>query len=170
MNSHLDDHDSFKEILGEILLILNNNNNSNSNSNANIELLNFFLFNYNLLIPPNHCLMGINYKYSTVNMYFPSVSEIPTTLNDSNMRILFSILDIRIIIKLYMCLLTERKIVLVSKKDNSISDDNNTYDEFCILYEESDDLPLEVKSYVDDVKINNIGNKKRFVKKKVLRK
>ena len=62
--------------------------------------------------------MGIIYKYSSVNMYFPSVSEIPTTFNDSNMRILVSLLDIRIILTLFGCLLTERTIVPVSENES----------------------------------------------------
>ena len=73
------------------------------------------MFNYSLLIPPNHCLFELKYKYSSVHMYFPSATEVPTVLNDSNIKLLFSVMNTSIIIKLYCCLLTERKIVLVSE-------------------------------------------------------
>ena len=107
--SKIDDPDSFKEILGELILI------TQCSTKKNIDILNYLMFNYNLLIPPNHCLFELKYKYSSVNMYFPSVTEVPTMLNDSNIKLLFSVMNTSIIIKLYCCLLTERKIVLVSE-------------------------------------------------------
>ena len=109
MVSQIDDPDSFKEMLGELIVIIQ------CSTKKNIDILNYLMFTYSLLKPPNHCLFELTYKYSSVHMYFPSATEVPTVLNDSNIKLLFSVINTSIIIKLYCCLLTERKIVLISE-------------------------------------------------------
>ena len=118
-----------------ILLNLNNSNNNsneknspktNNSSNSNIdtekiksfqkiELLNYLNFCYELPIPPNKSLFTLNLRFDRINYKFESLSEIPT--NDFCIDILFNTLEYSVIIKLFIALLFEKHIIIISNQN-----------------------------------------------------
>lgn len=108
-NSYINDTNAFKALLYEAYLIITS---QLSYSNKEFELMNYLMFIYSLKIPPMHSLLSVNLLFSSADFYFNSQSEIPTVSNDFNVNILFSVLELRKIIKLWFNVLLESKIII----------------------------------------------------------
>ena len=98
------------------------NNSSNSNidiekikSFQKIELLNYLNFCYELPRPPNKSIFSLNMRFEKINYKFLSLGEIPT--NDYCIDILFSTLEYSVILKLFIALLFEKHIILISNQN-----------------------------------------------------
>ena len=103
-----------------------NGNYSNNNSNLNIdkekilsfqkvELLNYFNFCYELPRPPNASIFSLNLRFDKINYKFQSLLEIPTS--DYCLDVLFNTLEISVIIKLFVALLFEKFIIIISNQN-----------------------------------------------------
>ena len=98
------------------------NNSTNSNidiekikSFQKIELLNYLNFCYELPRPPNKSIFSLNMRFEKINYKFLSLGEIPT--NDYCIDILFSTLEYSVILKLFIALLFEKHIILISNQN-----------------------------------------------------
>ena len=111
--SKINDTDAFKNLLNEAYLIITS---ELSNQAKKIELLNYLMFIQNISTAPFHSLLTLKMHYMNVDFYFSSKREIPTNGNDSNMNILFSVLDVGKIIKLWSCILQEKQIIVYGNK------------------------------------------------------
>ena len=80
-----------------------------------VELLNYFNFCYELPRPPNASIFSLNMRFDKVDYKFQSSLEIPT--NDYCMDVLFNTLEISVIIKLFVALLFEKFIIIISKQN-----------------------------------------------------
>ncbi len=120
------DLDSFRKLLISInKIIINDNIDSYLNVVNNykkVELMNLLYFLFSLPNMPPHSLVTLKLNNSLceiedeINFYFSSNCEIPCNNNDTDIDILFKILDQTIIIKVLIALLTEKQIVLVSSQ------------------------------------------------------
>ena len=111
--SKINDTDAFKNLLNEAYLIITS---ELSNQAKKIELLNYLMFIQNISTAPFHSLLTLKMHYMNVDFYFSSKREIPTNGNDSNINILFSVLDVGKIIKLWSCILQEKQIIVYGNK------------------------------------------------------
>ena len=113
MISHVNDTDAFRMLLNEVYLIISS---EYSFQTKKVELLNYFTFITSIAIPPRHSLLTLKLNYMNVDFYFHSKQELPSTLSDTNINILFSVLDVSKIIKLWICVLQERQIIIYGNK------------------------------------------------------
>ena len=104
--------------------IIMNGNSSNINSNIDkekilsfqkVELLNYFNFCYELPRPPNASIFTLNLRFDKIVYKFQSLLEIPT--NDYCLDVLFNTLEISVIIKLFVALLFEKFIIIISNQN-----------------------------------------------------
>ena len=109
-------------------IIVNGLKNSRSNGSLNsnfdkdkilsfqkVELLNYFNFCYELPRPPNASIFSLNMRFDKVDYKFQSLLEIPT--NDFCLDVLFNTLEISVIIKLFVALLFEKFIIIISNQN-----------------------------------------------------
>ena len=80
-----------------------------------VELLNYFNFCYELPRPPNASIFSLNLRFDTISYRFQSLLEIPT--NDYCLDVLFNTLEISVIIKLFVALLFEKFIIIISNQN-----------------------------------------------------
>ena len=113
MISHINDTDAFRMLLNEVYLIISS---EYSFQSKKVELLNYFMFITSIAIPPRHSLLTLKLNYMNVDFYFHSKQELPSTVSDTNINILFSVLDVSKIIKLWICVLQERQIIIYGNK------------------------------------------------------
>ena len=113
MISHVNDTDAFRMLLNEVYLIMSS---ESSFPSKKVQLLNYLLFITSVAIPPRHSLLTLKLRYMSVDFYFHSKQELPTTVSDTNINILFSVLDVSKIIKLWICVLQERQIIIYGNK------------------------------------------------------
>lgn len=111
--SRINDTDAFKMLLNEAYLIITGEYSFNAKK---AELLNYFMFISSIVTPPRHSLLTLNLKYMNIDFYFHSKRELPSTVTDTNMNILFSVLDVSKIIKLWICVLQERQIIIYGSR------------------------------------------------------
>ena len=111
--SHVNDSDAFKMLLNEAYLIMTSEYSFNSKK---AELLNYLMFISSIVIPPRHSLLTLNLHYMNIDFYFHSKRELPSTVTDTNINILFSVLDVSKIIKLWICILQERQIIIYGSR------------------------------------------------------
>ena len=128
IKSEKEDLESFKQLLNVINYIIVNDdietggnlnlNNNNINDYKKVQLINLFYFIFSLPHAPPHSLVKlkidkeiINYNYESIDFYFSSNCEIPCNKNDTDINILFLLLDQSIIIKVLFAILTEKQIV-----------------------------------------------------------
>ena len=111
--SQINDSDAFKMLLNEAYLIMNSEYSFNAKK---AELLNYFMFISCIVIPPRHSLLTLNLNYMNIDFYFHSKRELPSTVTDTNINILFSVLDVSKIIKLWICILQERQIIIYGSR------------------------------------------------------
>ena len=102
----------------------NSRNNGSINSNFDkdkilsfqkVELLNYFNFCFELPRPPNASIFSLNMRFDKVDYKFQSLLEIPT--NDFCLDVLFNTLEISVIIKLFVALLFEKFIIIISNQN-----------------------------------------------------
>ena len=122
----------FKIIKFDSILLSNNiknseNNNENNNENINstnnekikiyqkLELLNYMHFCYQILRPPNDSIFSLNLRFNIIEYKFNSLKEKPS--NDFCIEVLFNVLEISVIIKLFIALLFEKQIIIISNQN-----------------------------------------------------
>ena len=133
IQSEKNDSEPFRQLLYAIHQIIINDNFDNDKNVVNdykkIELMNllYFLFslphtsphtlislklNYNKNINNNSLNDNETFEYDLIDFYFSSNCEIPCNKYDTNIDLLFKILDQTIIIKVLFAILTEKQIIL----------------------------------------------------------
>ena len=80
-----------------------------------VELLNYFNFCYELPRPPNASIFTLNLRFDKIVYKFQSLLEIPS--NDYCLDVLFNTLEISVIIKLFVALLFEKFIIIISNQN-----------------------------------------------------
>ena len=128
IKSEKEDLECFKQLLNIINYIIvnddlkeseeNMNNNININDFKKVQLLNVFYFLISLLRAPPHSLVKLKFEnevttdtLESIDFYFSSNCEIPCNKNDTDINILFLLLDQSIILKILFSILTEKQIV-----------------------------------------------------------
>ena len=128
IKSEKEDLESFKQLLNVINYIIVNDDleaggnltlsNNNINDYKKVQLTNLFYFLFSLPHASPHSLVKlkidkeiINNNYESIDFYFSSNCEIPCNKNDTDINILFLLLDQSIIIKVLFAILTEKQIV-----------------------------------------------------------
>ncbi len=124
IKSNKEDYEPFRKLLNiihEIIICdtIKKSHNINQISNfKKVELLNLFCFCFSIIKPAPHTNIQMTIKseclqnISKLNFYFSSNCEIPCNSNDKDINMLFSSLDINIILKLIISLLMEKQIIL----------------------------------------------------------
>ena len=127
IKSEKEDLECFKQLLNIINYIIINddlkekkgkNKNFNINDYKKVQLLNIFYFLISLLKAPPHSLLKLKFEdevnidtIESIDFYFSSNCEIPCNKNDTDINILFLLLDQTIILKVLFSILTEKQIV-----------------------------------------------------------
>ena len=128
IRSEKEDLECFKQLLNIINYIIinddlkekkeNSNNGFNINDFKKVQLLNIFYFLISLLKAPPHSLVKLNLEnevnvdaIESIDFYFSSNCEIPCNKNDTDINILFLVLDQAIILKVLFSILIEKQIV-----------------------------------------------------------
>ena len=127
IKSEKEDLECFKQLFNIINYIIVNddlkeneevNNNYNINDFKKVQLLNIFYFLISLLRGPPHSLVKLKFEnevssvtLESIDFYFSSNCEIPCNKNDTDINILFLLLDQSIILKILFSILTEKQIV-----------------------------------------------------------
>ena len=126
IKSEKEDLESFKQLLNLInFIIVNDDLEKNGNFNYDkindykkVQLMNLFYFVLSLPYSPPHSLIKLkidkeikNPPFESIDFYFSSNCEIPCNKNDTDINILFLLLDQSIIIKVLFSMLTEKQIV-----------------------------------------------------------
>ena len=128
IRSEKQDFESFKQLLNIINYIIVNDhleregnlnlNYNNINNYKKVQLMNLFYFLFSLPHAPPHSLVKlkiekeiINNNLESIDFYFSSNCEIPCNKNDTDINILFLLLDQLIIIKVLFAILTEKQII-----------------------------------------------------------
>ena len=119
--SYLNNNNNINTIMNGIY---SSRNNGSINSNIDkdkilsfqkVELLNYFNFCYELPRPPNASIFSLNMRFDKIDYKFQSMLEIPT--NDYCLDVLFNTLEISVIIKLFLALLFEKFIIIISNQN-----------------------------------------------------
>ena len=126
IKSQKSDLESFKELLTAInqIIICDNINNDilKINNYKKVELLNIFFFLFSLPHTPPHSLVRLKLNNelcqigNEIDFYFSSNCEIPCNKNDTDINLLFLILDQSIIIKVIIAILAEKQIIFRASK------------------------------------------------------
>ena len=131
IKSQKQDLESFKELLNLINYIIINEdyekdgylNAKNINDYKKVQLMNLFYFLFSLPHTSPHSLVKLKLNkeiktspFESIDFYFSSNCEIPCNKNDTDINILFLILDQSIIIKVLFALLTEKQIILMASQ------------------------------------------------------
>ena len=134
IKSEKEDLESFKQLLYTFNQIIANDTLLNQgydyimiNNYKKVQLMNLFHFIFSLPHPPPHSLIKLqlntelenlinNTNLSTIDFYFSSNCEIPCNKNDTDINILFLILDQSIIIKVLFAILTEKQIIFIASQ------------------------------------------------------
>ena len=124
IKSEKDDLECFKQLLNIINYIIINDDleekreNYNINDYKKVQLLNVFYFLISLVKAPPHSLVKLKFEdeikidtIESIDFYFSSNCEIPCNKNDTDINILFLLLDQSIILKVLFSILTEKQIV-----------------------------------------------------------
>ena len=126
IKSEKQDLEAFKELLNLINFIIVNDdlekqgylNYNNINDFKKVQLMNLFYFIISLPHSSPHSQVKLkldkeikNSPFESIDFYFSSNCEIPCNKNDTDINILFLILDQSIIIKVLFAILTEKQIV-----------------------------------------------------------
>ena len=126
IKSEKQDLESFKELLQLINFIIVNDdlekngylNYSNINDYKKVQLMNLFYFIFSLPHTSPHSQVKLkvnkeieNSPFDSIDFYFSSNCEIPCNKNDTDINILFLILDQSIIIKALFAILSENQII-----------------------------------------------------------
>ena len=138
IHSEKNDMEPFRQLLYSIHQIIIDDNFDNEKNIINdykkVKLMNLFYFLFSLPHTSPHTQISLNLnskqnnnnnnnnneiiyenennEYDLIDFYFSSNCEIPCNKNDSNIDLLFKILDQTIIIKVLFAILTEKQIIL----------------------------------------------------------
>jgi hypothetical protein len=127
IKSEKEDLESFKQLLNIINFIIVNDdlekegyiNYDNINDFKKVQLMNLFYFLFSLPHTSPHSQVKLkinkeitNSSIDSIDFYFSSNCEIPCNKNDTDINILFLLLDQSIIIKVLFAILTEKRIVV----------------------------------------------------------
>ena len=127
IKSEKEDLESFKQLLNIINFIIVNDdlekegylNFDNINDFKKVQLMNLFYFLFALPHTSPHSQVKLkvnkeitNSSIDSIDFYFSSNCEIPCNKNDTDINILFLILDQSIIIKVLFAILTEKRLVI----------------------------------------------------------
>ena len=116
--SSINNCEGFKNILTEfyrIIKMTGNNIIDNSIINYhNLEIIHMIIFLTDIILPPNNSKMILNFHYSSVEIYFQSLNEIPN--NEEYIKLLFDCLEISTIIKLWCSLLSEKHTIFLANQ------------------------------------------------------
>ena len=131
IKSEKQDLESFKQLLNTInYIIVNDDLEKEGNTNYKIinnykkvQLINFFYFLFSLPHASPHTLIKlkidkeiINNNIESIDFYFSSNCEIPCNKNDTDINLLFLLLEQSIIIKALFAILTEKQIVFMASQ------------------------------------------------------
>ena len=80
-----------------------------------LEFLNYINFCLTILRPPNKSILELETRFDKIQCKFQSLKEIPTS--DYCIEVLFDTLEITVIIKLFIALLFEKQIIIISNQN-----------------------------------------------------
>ena len=126
IKSEKSDLEPFRQLLisiNEIIVFENNNYSINVlNNYKKVELMNIFYFIFSLPQTSPHSLVRLKLNNNLckvedeIDFYFSSNCEIPCNKNDTDINLLFLILDQSIVIKVILSLLSENQIVFIASQ------------------------------------------------------
>ena len=126
IKSEKNDLESFRQLLTSINQIIVSENfdydTNLVNNYKKVELMNIFYFIFSLPHTPPHSLVRLKLNNDLceiedeIDFYFSSNCEIPCNKNDTDINLLFLILDQTIIIKVIIAILSEKQIVFRASK------------------------------------------------------
>ena len=110
--------EAFKNILTEFYRIMKSTNEDLSNSSLinyhNLEFVHLIIFLTDIILPPYNSKMILNFHFSSIELNFPSLTQIPN--NEEYIQLLFDCLEISAIIKLWCSVLSEKHIIFISNQ------------------------------------------------------
>ena len=110
--------DAFKNILTEFYRIMKSTHEDLSNSSLinyhNLEFVHLIIFLTDIILPPYNSKMILNFHFSSIELNFPSLTQIPN--NEEYIQLLFDCLEISAIIKLWCSVLCEKHIIFISNQ------------------------------------------------------
>ena len=110
--------EAFKTILTEFYRIMKSTNKDIANNSLinyhNLEFIHMIIFLTDIILPPNNTKMVLNFHFSSIELTFPSMSEIPN--NEEYIQLLFDCLEISAIIKLWCSVLCEKHIIFLANQ------------------------------------------------------
>ena len=116
--SPVNDCEAFKNILTEFYRIMKSTNKDISNNSLinyhNLEFIHMIIFLTDIILPPYNTKMILNFHFSSIELIFPSLSEIPN--NEEYIQLLFDCLEISAIIKLWCSVLCEKHIIFLANQ------------------------------------------------------
>ena len=116
--SPVNDCEAFKNILTEFYRIMKSTNKDISNNSLinyhNLEFIHMIIFLTDIILPPFNTKMILNFHFSSIELIFPSLSEIPN--NEEYIQLLFDCLEISAIIKLWCSVLCEKHIIFLANQ------------------------------------------------------
>ena len=116
--SPVNDCEAFKNILTEFYRIMKSTNKDISNNSLinyhNLEFIHMIIFLTDIILPPYNTKMILNFHFSSIELTFPSLSEIPN--NEEYIQLLFDCLEISAIIKLWCSVLCEKHIIFLANQ------------------------------------------------------
>ena len=136
ISSHYSHIDFFKELLSQFYKIIKfdsyifenfkqkrsaksvgsiKNETQKINSFQKMELLNYLNFCCLIPRPPNKSILTLEMRFDNIKCKFQSLKEIPTS--EHCIEVLFDILEISVIIKLFIALLFEKQIIILANQN-----------------------------------------------------
>ena len=116
--STINNCEGFKNILTEFYRIMKITGDKIIESSIinfhNLEIIHMIIFLTNIIIPPDNSKMILNFHFSSIEFFFPSLTEIPN--NEEYIKLLFDCLEISTIIKLWCSLLSEKHIIFLANQ------------------------------------------------------
>ena len=110
--------EAFKNILTEFYRIMKSTNKDIINSSLinyhNLEIIHMIIFLTDIILPPYNSKMILNFRFSSIELNFPSITQIPN--NEEYIQLLFDCLEISAIIKLWCSVLSEKHIIFLANQ------------------------------------------------------
>ena len=116
--STINNCEGFKNILTEFYRVMKITgeiiNEPSTINYHNLEIIHMIIFLTDIILPPNNSKLILNFHFSSVEFFIPSLKEIPN--NEEYIKLLFDCLEISTIIKLWCSLLSERHIIFLANQ------------------------------------------------------
>ena len=110
--------EAFKNILTEFYRIMKSTHEDLPNNSLinyhNLEIVHLIIFLTDIILPPYNSKMILNFHFSSIELNFPSLTQIPN--NEEYIQLLFDCLEISAIIKLWCSVLCEKHIIFISNQ------------------------------------------------------